>query len=646
MRCPECVQRNSVAARKCQFCGAKFPKKKQSLPFKVIAAVILVGFLAIAAFSILPKLTQPNQDLKNIAGSITSGPESAEQAQKLKNKLDKAILAFLKKNGSLSSGDLLTTLQAQLPTSIFEVLVFDLPRKIKLVEVDCVLQPADFLILESDKGPKVTQLFGLDVFDEGRLIKTEADPYLILIGHTNVDMKKKPNLKAVALLPNGNSVDQSNKLIPAIKGEGSINFDKNNRDIVLERKLVQTAKAEELFKGELKFEDKPFKTVLKWKNGKYEPEHDLGHGKFSALYAVASVLTEPGEMDGFKSYLNDPARKFIQELAENPVVDPPGFTIAKIDEKQTTTRRSRRRSRRASSSRSQIKYALASGKRSFEVILAGADGQRWTIADIDETTPESTLEQMAEDTSGNPESKAEVVKANELEKKQAAEREAAALKKREDADKLARLKKEESERQARQDKEDAARAKKAAASKDEAAKKAALERAREEAAKKIAAEKAKQEAAKKLAAKPSQVSSTTPAAGGKSIVTHRGVTVRSGPGTKHGRVTTARKGDTVKVIGKDNGWYKVVVNGKQGYVWSGLIDYKKSDGYTTAVVRKKKPVQDSNRKIVSTANPGDKVVVVGGLRNNRYKVRTANGKIGYVEKDAIDVAVEEPAFVP
>ena len=610
MRCPECEQRNSVAARKCQFCGSKFAKKSKTLPVKAIAAVVGVCLLGFIAFSILPKLTQPNQDLKKIASNITSGPESAEQAQKLKNELDQAILAFLKKNGNMSSGDLLTTLQAQLPTSIFEVLVFDLPRGIKLVEVDCVLQPADFLIIDSDGGPKVTQLFGLDVFDEGRLIKTGSDPYLVLIGHTNADMKKKPNLKAVALLPNGNSVDQSNKLIPPIRGEGSIAFDKNNRDIVLERHLLSTAKGEELFEGDLPFEDKQFKTVLKWTNGKYDAEHNLGSSRFSALYAVASALTAPGEAEDFKAYLNQPARDFIKSIADNPVSEPPGFNIAKMEENKTSSsgnsRRSRRRARHAPSSTSQITYALTSGKRTFEVVLSGSDSQRWTAANIEENTPESASGQMAENTSesANVDDNKIVVKAPEPQKVVVPEKTAEPPKKVVEPPKKA-------EKPA----------------------------------------PPKEKTPVKVAQKPTQVperkTETAPAsAAGKSVITSRGVTLRSGPGTGNKKLFNVGKGTPVKVIGKENGWYKVVVNGKQGYVWSGLVDYKKSDGYTTAVVRKTKPVQDSNRKVVSSTKPGEKVVVVGGLKNNRYKVRTASGKIGYVEKDAVDVAVEEPAFVP
>ena len=585
MRCPECVQRNSVAARKCQFCGAKFPKKKSALPLKIIGAVILVGLVISVASAVVPRLTQPPQDLKKIAAEITSGPDSAEHAQKLKVKLDQAILAFLKKNGNMSSSDLLTTLQAQLPTSIFEVLVFDLPRQIKLVEVDCVLQPADFLITNSEKGPKVTQLFGLDVYDDGFLIKTESDPYLILIGHTNVDMRKKPNVKAVALLPNGNSVDQTNKIVPAIKGEGSIKFAKNKRDILLERNIVSTAKAEELFEGELKFDDKPFKTTLKWANGSYDAKHYLGHSKFSALYAVATLLTDPGELNEYKSYIDESARSFIKGITENPVNEPPGFNIAQIDESTQNTRR-RRRSRRAKAPRKQITYSLASGKRTFELVLAGAEKQKWTVSKLEETTPAQVAEAAPTETKSEPEKKPEVASKPKVEEP-----------------------------------------------------------------KKV--EKRPEKKPEKIAAKPKQVPEKKPEKkapknqpGIKSLVTSRGVTVRTGPGTRHKRVTTAKKGQTVKVVGKEKGWYRVVVNGRQGYVWSGLIDYKKSDGYTTAVVRKRKPLKDSRRRTLSTANPGDKLVVVGGLKNNRYKVQMANGKIGYVEKDAIDVAVEEPPFVP
>ena len=240
------------------------------------------------------------------------------------------------------------------------------------------------------------------------------------------------------------------------------------------------------------------------------------------------------------------------------------------------------------------------------MVLSGSDSQRWTAANIEENTPESASGQMAENTSesANVDDKKIVVKAPEPQKVVVPEKTAEPPRKVVEPPKKA---------------EKPAQAK----------------------------EKAPVKVAQKPAQVPERKTETAPAsAAGKSVITSRGVTLRSGPGTGNKKLFNVGKGTPVKVIGKENGWYKVVVNGKQGYVWSGLVDYKKSDGYTTAVVRKTKPVQDSNRKVVSSTKPGEKVVVVGGLKNNRYKVRTASGKIGYVEKDAVDVAVEEPAFVP
>lgn len=594
MRCPECVQRNSVAARKCQFCGAKFPKKSKSVPIKLIGAILLVGLLVGVVWNVLPKMVSSGNELEEIANSINSGPESTEHAQKLKVKLDKAILGFLKDNSELSSGELLTSLQAKLPTSIFEVLVFDLPNKTKLVEVDCVLQPSDFLVVGADKGSKVTQIFGLDVFDEGRLVKTEAGPYLILVGHTNVDMKKRPNVKAINLQPSGAAIDQTNKMVPVVRGEGSIKFAKNNRDILLERNLLSAALQEEMFKGDLKFADQPYKTTLKWKNGKYEAIHSLGHHQLSALYAVASSLIEPEDVANYKSYLDAPVVDFVKSIDEKPVVSPPGFTVKKTSEKTTKPRR------RRGSSRTMVGYTIASQAptRAFDLVLAGQDGQKWTIASIKEVSPPAPAKETESLASESKDENAPiVVKTKEAELKvenRKVEIAPKVVKKKEEPKKVASVPKPEPKKPAK--------------------------------------------------LPPKKVETNLP--GIKSIVSSRGVTVRSGPSTRNRKVTTVRKGQTVKVIGKENGWYRIVVNGKKGYVWSGLVDYKKSDGYTTAIVRKKKAVRDSRKRTVSTTNPGDKLVLLGGLKNNKYKVRLANGKIGYVEKDAIDVAVEEPAFVP
>ncbi|MBZ0189933.1 MAG: SH3 domain-containing protein [Candidatus Obscuribacterales bacterium] len=577
----------------------------------IVATVLVVG----VASAVVPRLSAPQDNIKALADKISFGPRSSEEAQKMKVELDNALLEFLKKNGSLPSADLLTKLQAKLPTSIFEVLVFDLPRGIKLVEVDCVLQPSDYLVIADKQAPKVTQIYGLDVFDDASLIKDSAGDALVLIGHTNVDMKKKPNMKVISLFPNGNVVDRTTKLVPRVKGNGAIAFESNKKDIKLERRLVETALAEGLFKGNLKFVETPFITTLTWNNGRYEAEHSLGSDRFSALYAVATSLAEPTEVDNFKSYLNEPARTFLKSLADNSVVGPPGFVIAKMEETkgQSSGRRSRRRHAPASD---QVTYSIASGKRTFSVVLSGGNGRRWTAASVEETAPEAPSETVAD---------VAPVKKKVIE--------------------VATVDRKSAEKQAKQEREKADAAEKRLAGKKAADRKASERKAEE--ARKIAEEKQAAKEKKAAAAKKETESKKvgSAAAGGEFASTPKRVTVRTGPGAKYGKVIVTSRGQKIKVLGKQDGWYKVSVDGKVGYAWSGLVKYDKADAYTTAVVRKTKPVNDSGKK-VSTAKAGDKLVIIGGLKNDKYKVRMANGKTGFVEKDAVDVAVEEPTFVP
>jgi uncharacterized protein YgiM (DUF1202 family) len=124
------------------------------------------------------------------------------------------------------------------------------------------------------------------------------------------------------------------------------------------------------------------------------------------------------------------------------------------------------------------------------------------------------------------------------------------------------------------------------------------------------------------------------------------IKIRRGPNTEYRSVAEVPRGSQLKIIGKKNGWYKVSANGKTGFVYAGLIDYKKSDAYTTATVTKSKTVSDDNHHDVYKTRQGDRLVVLGGVKNDKYKVQLANGKTGYVDKDAVDVSVDTPQLVP
>lgn len=596
MRCPECTQRNSVAARSCKFCGKKFEKKTNALPVKIIGALLGVGLLVGVASAVVPRFGGQQESLKALADKISFGPKSAEEAQKMKVELDAALLDFLKKNGSLPSADLLTKLQSKLPTSIFEVLVFDLPRGMKLVEVDCVLQPSDYLVVADKQGPKVTQLYGLDVFDDAVLIRGASDASLVMLGHTNIDIKKKPNVKVIALLPNGNISDRTSKLVPPVRGTGTAAFESNKQDIKLERQLVETALAEELFKGDLRFAESPFKTTLRWKGGRYAPEYSLGSSQFAALYAVATSLTDPSQKEQFGLYLNDPAKEFLKSVSDNPVAAPPGFFIAKIDESRGAASSGRRRRRSASRSSDQVTYSLASGKRTFSVTVRGGNGQRWTVASIEETAPEARSETVATQSAPAIETPVPGIESKIVEKQPSRE------------DRRAE------ERQAA----------------EEARRKAAEQKKAEEAAR--LAEKKQAEKERKAEAERKKAASSS--GGGEMATTPRRVTMRRGPGHRYGKVLVTSRGERVKVLGKENGWYKISVDGKQGYVYG---SYVKMDSGSSAVAER--PAREESRKTSASSSKSSEKTASSSKKN---KVKMASGK---ASKSA-DVAVEEPDFVP
>lgn len=61
---------------------------------------------------------------------------------------------------------------------------------------------------------------------------------------------------------------------------------------------------------------------------------------------------------------------------------------------------------------------------------------------------------------------------------------------------------------------------------------------------------------------------------GNGSVTGSSVNIRSGPGTNYPKVKTANKGDSLYIIGLNNGWYKVLLDNSTGYIRSDYLELK------------------------------------------------------------------------
>ncbi|AXO92653.1 peptidoglycan endopeptidase [Bacillus anthracis] len=129
----------------------------------------------------------------------------------------------------------------------------------------------------------------------------------------------------------------------------------------------------------------------------------------------------------------------------------------------------------------------------------------------------------------------------------------------------------------------------------------------------------------------------------KYTVTADVLNVRSGAGTGHSVISKVKEGQVLQVIGQENGWFKVTVNGQTGYV-SG--DFVTTGGKTGTTVQQGTGTYTVNvsslnvrtgpstsHTVLGSVNKGKTVQVVGEVQD-WFKINF-NGGTGYVSKDFV-----------
>lgn len=128
-------------------------------------------------------------------------------------------------------------------------------------------------------------------------------------------------------------------------------------------------------------------------------------------------------------------------------------------------------------------------------------------------------------------------------------------------------------------------------------------------------------------------------------VTGSYVYLRSGPGTSYDRIGGCAKGTSVTILGSQNGWYQVSVNGMTGYISAEYIQTKaapaaKRYGTVTGSLVNIRAGAGSEHARVAQAKKGDRVEILG-QKGDWYQICAENGQIGYISAEY--VRVETPA---
>jgi uncharacterized protein YgiM (DUF1202 family) len=574
------------------------------LPIKATAAVVAVALLVGVGSAVGSIFNRPDSNLASVAQRMAAGPKSSEDAQLMRVQLDNVLTKYLEDHGHLPAADLLTKLQSELPSSAFEVLVFDLPNSLKLVEVACVMQPSDYLVVPAKSGApgaKVSRISGLSVFDGARLVKSGSESSLILLGHTTGDGPQMPQLKAVAVGPEGEITDKTDRAFPVIRGNGTGAFVGTTSNIKIDRMLVSAAKEYALFAGEIPFKDEPFSTTLTWKGDRYKASGSLGTSEFSSLYAVAASLVTPAEVETYGMYLSSDVKETVKGLAGKPVAAPGSFKILK-GQKET----SRRRRGRRGDSESSRSYILATRDRAFDVILIKSG--RWSVTGLKETAvpAESTTlavkqEAPAPDaTVETPEAKI-VVKTKEGTSKPV---EAAAQ--------VASVPRQEERKPQPEPR---------------------VKRAKDTERERMRSESAR-DAASGSYGKGKIVTETSSS-----------VTMRTGPGRRHRSVVNIPRGTSVRILSEENGWYKISAGGQTGYVYNGYVNKGKAQTSPESekVATREKPSRSrrsqKTERVASASKEKDN-------KNSKYRSQISSRKAHSVDHQSNVDQGQEPDFVP
>lgn len=701
MRCPECEQRNSVAANKCKFCGAKFKRKSMPLGKKItllVAGVILVG---VVYFSLqLPKMVDPAEQLSAAAKRVAAGPKSVEDAKAIKEAFDSAVEKLLKRYGSENPTALANKLKALLPATAFEVLVVDLPKGLKLVEIDTILQASDFVVMKGTNDTKVFRLPGFEVFDDARSVSDQAGPVIVLLGHSGGQLPHRPMVRTYALLPDSIE-DDSKNMVPAFTGEGTAKFVKDTADIAVELTAPSVAQSEKLSVNPSPGSDKVINLMLRWKDAKYQPEIKASADPLSYLLLLARNMKYPEYWPASAAYLGPSATKLLKDHSSPQIAS---VEVKKLAEKagvQSFVMNAANKKFDLDLKPAGALWQL-SGYKVSEVAKAGAENS--TVLAIEtksatdsKTSPEpssvspnptpsaattstetstpisaktvvsSSTVSSAVDTSktksGSPIQTNSKVLPTSLISSMPGPASAGKNVKTEDNSK--NNAKGTGTSWLGDDDENAHGTKHVAILPAGIKKNLEIDKN---------ADKKNHSQQKGATAKQDAGSTAGTISGGTSSVR-----MRSGPGLGKRTITEVPNGASIQILGQEKGWYRVKYGGKIGYVFSPLVattvtkpadpapvsksppatskqpeknkqaqknaTAKQSaapstpsasvDSSNSSVIRRPMNVRDDSRRKIGVVQPGDKVVVIGSMKNERYKVRLSDGRVGWVHKDAL-----------
>ncbi|MCJ7855805.1 SH3 domain-containing protein [Lachnospiraceae bacterium NSJ-143] len=128
--------------------------------------------------------------------------------------------------------------------------------------------------------------------------------------------------------------------------------------------------------------------------------------------------------------------------------------------------------------------------------------------------------------------------------------------------------------------------------------------------------------------------SITALANGTGIVSTNQINVRQTADTESEKLGLLFEGDEINILSGEGNWYKIDYNNQEAYVFSDYISVSQAEGKVGADKVNVRSDASTDSEVVATVNSGDTVKVIGS-NDDWYKIVRTNGETAFVSKEYI-----------
>ncbi len=582
MKCPNCNQRNSVAARKCFNCSTPLPIKPMP---KAVKISILAGIAFVVILPLLIKFALSNINIKTDVNQSLKTEQNEQDWSNLRLKIE----SFLNSRTTLSKAELDSQLKTFLKDSNCEIHIFDISTTCKVVEIGKNLFSSLFIIIPNK--PKIIDLNKINVYEDGRVTESNKQKLLILLGHTSADIDR---ISHPAIINLDTMEDLTSLYLPHLPENAKFFFTQNSPYLNVKLSILALLQTKGLDPGNVvKFEDETIDCILQpTANGSFELDSNWFDYKLGPIYVISKLMFNPNQIDLYKPCISPKKTDLILlnlKMANAKLSNQP-FTF-KLD----------LINKRVDGHKNILNYGLTTNDNYYivQILSLSVKDQKVkyyingfsseknpfkSIDNNDNSTNKAQTNNLTQTTDALTTAKTQTKPADNN------------VNPNNQSDKSINLNDNLNNQNSNSINLN---------------------------------DNLNNQSDKSINLNDNPQTENVATSFSK-------INIRKSAKVDSKIISILPSNGKITVISKDNGWYKVKLkSGDYGYIYGGLLKADFKEAYKTIKINQDSDIKNDQQKTIGKLNTGDRVVILQDLGQNQLKVKLANGKVGIINQSLL-----------